>query len=340
MKSDNVISKCRTHKDYIRYLNKSTLLFNCENNHEFEIKSDLFHNRIRSFLPLCTICNPLGDSRSIKEKELFEYIRSIYDGEVIQSYRDSLEIDIYLPELKIGFEFNGLYWHSEEYKEKDYHFNKTDFFNKLGIRIIHIWEDDWSLKRDIIKSQIKNWLGLTKEKIWARSCKVIVINKSKISTEFLNKNHIQGSSKSSLKIGLYFNNELVSLMTFDHFEGRSKMEESEWNLSRFCNKLDTTVVGGASKILSYFIKNFNANRIISYADNDWSDGRLYLNLGFNRLRISSPDYKYIINNERVHKSRFRKSRLNTELTESEYMKRSNIKKIWDCGKVKFEMILK
>jgi hypothetical protein len=246
-----------------------------------------------------------------------------------------LEIDIYLPDLKIGFEFNGLYWHSDKYKKKDYHLEKTKHFNDRGIHLIHIWEDDWDLRSDIIKSQIKNWLGLTTNKIFARKCNVREINSEAI--EFLNKNHIQGSDKSSLKLGLFYDNKLVSVMTFDRFEGRKKMEEGGWNLSRFCNLLNTSIIGGASKILKYFIKNYNPIRIISYADRDWSCGDLYLKLGFNLVSESRPDYKYIVNGLRVHKSNFKKSKLKYTVTESKYTSERGISKIWDCGKLKYEI---
>jgi hypothetical protein len=204
----------------------------------------------------------------------------------------------------------------------------------MDIRIIHIWEDDWIYKTEIVKSQIKNWLVLTENKIFARKCEVKEINNSK---DFLNKNHIQGSDRSIIKLGLFYNNELVSIMTFNKTEGRKKMIDTDWNLSRFSNKLEYNVVGGASKLLNYFIKNYNPKRIISYADKDWSNGSVYYKLGFNLVNETKPDYKYLINNKRVHKSRYRKSKLNTTLTESQYM--LDIPRIWDCGKIKFEIIL-
>jgi hypothetical protein len=331
---DNIISN---DINYIKYIGSSTSMFNCDKGHLFYIDSSNYHNRKRSNIPLCTVCNPIGNSQSIKEKELFNYIESIYSGEIIKSYRDGLEIDIYLPHLKLGFEFNGLYWHSDEWKDKKYHLDKTNYFKERGIRIIHIWEDDWALKSNTVESQIRNWIGSTEKRIFARKCEVKLIDCSKICNRFLNENHIQGSVNSVLKLGLYHNGELVSLMTFDHFEGRKKMQEGGWNLSRFCNKLDTNVVGGASKLLKHFIKNYNPKRIISYADKDWSEGSLYEKIGFTRIHETKPDYKYILNEIRVHKSRFRKSRLNTELSESQEMRKSHIKKIWDCGKIKFEI---
>lgn len=299
--------------------------------HHFEISSHNYLDRKRHGIKTCTICNPIGDSKSIKEKELYEFIQSVYSGEVIQSWRDVLEIDVYLPELKLGFEFNGIYWHSNKFKDSGYHLNKTKYFKESGIRIIHIWEDDWNNKRSILESQIRNWLGLTVNSIFARRCYIKEINNSRISTEFLEKNHIQGFVASNLKLGLFYNNELVSLMTFDHLEGRKKMKDDEWNINRFCNRLDTNVIGGASKLLNYFIKNYRVKRIISYSDQDWSLGGLYETLGFEKVNENDPDYKYIIEGIRVHKSRFRKSK--TGISENKL----NLLKVYDCGKTKWEI---
>jgi hypothetical protein len=320
-------------ENFITYLKNKTSLYKCEKGHEFEIRSDNYLKRIESNISLCTVCNPIGDSQSIKEKELYEYIKSIYNGEIIQSYRDGLEIDIYLPDLKLGFEFNGLYWHSDKWKDKNYHLDKTKYFNEREIRIIHIWEDSWVSKNKIIKSQISNWLNLTENKIFARKCHVKEIKDTRIVTKFLEENHIQGKVGSSLKLGLYYNEELVSLMTFDHYEGRKKMEDNNWNINRFCNKIDYNIIGGASKLFKYFLNNYHVSHVISYADSDWSEGDLYKKLGFNKVNSSDPDYKYIIEGMRVHKSRFRKSK--TGISENKL----NINKIWDCGKTKWEFII-
>ncbi len=330
--------KISNHLNYISYESGiNTFKCDCEKNHTFEISTDDYYGRTKSGNKLCTICYPISDLSSIKEKMLLDYIRSIYSDEIITNWRNKYEIDIYLPDLKLGFEFNGLYWHSDKFKDNNYHLNKTNYFKDRGIRIIHIWEDDWVYKNEIIKSQIKNWLGLTNKKIFARNCKIIEIKEAK---EFLDNNHIQGNDRSNIKIGLYHDYELLSIMTFNKTEGRKKMKQDEWNLSRFCNKLDFNVVGGASKIIKYFINKHKPKRIISYADRDWSSGNLYYKLGFSLLYETNKDYKYIINNKRIHKSRYRKSRLNTDTSESVYMSNLNISKIWDCGKTKFELILK
>ena len=321
--------------NYLKYRDNSISIFNCDNGHEFEITSDNYYHRMYANLPICTICYPISDYKSIGEKSLLEYITSIYKGEITSGYRDNLEIDIYLPELNIGFEYNGLYWHSETYKSKSYHIDKLKFFKEKGIRIINIWEDDWIHKSEIIKSQIKNWLFITDNKIYARKCDVKIIDKS----DFLDNNHIQGSDNSKVKIGLFYNNEIVSIMTFNKLEGRKKMQVDEWNLSRFCNLLNTNVVGSASKLLSFFIKNYNPKRIISYADLSWSNGNLYKKLGFKTISETNPDYRYIVNNKRVHKQNFKKSKFKiVNQTENEYFRELGYNRIWDCGKIKFEMI--
>ena len=326
--------------NYIKYLSDGVSLFICDisGDHNFEISCSNFIHRNNHKIPLCTICNPIGNSRSIKENELYDYITGIYNGEIIQSYRDGLEIDIYLPELKLGFEFNGIYWHSEEKRGKNYHYDKTNYFNDKGIRVIHIWEDDWMYKNDVVKSQIINWLGLTSNKIYARKCDVRVMNDPKIVRKFLNDNHIQGYVISVLKLGLYHNDYLVGMMIFDHSEGRKKMGDDEWNLARFCNKLGTNVIGGASKLMKYFVEHYKPSRIISYADRDWSFGDLYYKLGLDLVSKSKPDYKYIVDGLRVHKSRYKKNNLNTKLTEKQEMVKRNIDRVYDCGKLKFEIM--
>jgi hypothetical protein len=129
-------------------------------------------------------------------------------------------------------------------------------------------------------------------------------------------------------------------MCFNKFEGRKKLPDTEWNLSRFCNLKNINVIGGASKLIKYFIDNYNPSRIISYADKDWSIGNLYYQIGFTNIKESNVDYKYIIDDKRIHKQNFKKSnlKLDKNISESNYMKSNNYFKIWDCGKIKFEKL--
>jgi len=233
-----------------------------------------------------------------------------------------------------------LYWHSELNKPKNYHLDKTNMCLSKGVNLYHIWEDDWCLKCDIIKSIIRNKLQRTEHSIYARKCIVGDIN-SLDSNNFLNDNHLQGSSKSSIKIGLYYNNELVSIMCFSKPRGVDSNDVYE--LSRFCNKIDYNIVGSSSKLLSFFIKKYKPAKIISYSDKSIFDGVLYEKLGFIEECVNKPNYKWVIGKKRHHKSKFRKSNLvkqgydiNKSETDIMYSDVGAFR-IWDCGLIKWSL---
>jgi len=238
---------------FIKYLSKHNYeIFHKKCNNEFNITMTNYFFRNNNNIEICTICNPINNPASHKENEVKLFLDEL-NIQYIENDRtilDGLELDIYLPEYKLGIEFNGLYWHSELYKEKDYHLNKTLECKKRNIKLLHIFEDDWDNKQHIIKSIILNKLNLIGEKIYARKCVVKEVN-SKDTRSFLNNNHIQGFSKSSYKLGLYYNNDLVSLMTFGYRHTNSK---KEFELIRFCNKINTNVIGAASKLFKFFFE--------------------------------------------------------------------------------------
>jgi hypothetical protein len=276
-------------------------------------------------------------------------IKEIYNGEIIENFRyDRKEIDIYLPELKIGFEYNGLYWHSELNKNKNYHYDKLLFFNNLGINLIQVWEDDWKYKQNIIKSMISNKI-LKSERIFARKCEIKEIVDNKLIRDFLEENHIQGFVGSNIKLGLFFNNELVSLMTFGNLRKSlgQVSKKGVYELLRFCNKLNTSVIGGASKLFNFFIKNYKVEEVISYSLNSYSDGNLYKNIGFNLENNTDINYFWCKNGIKYHRFNFRKDKLVKEgydvtKTESEIMYERGYFKVFDCGSKKwiYKIIIK
>jgi hypothetical protein len=182
------------------------------------IKLYNLYYRIYNNICLCTECYPISEYQSIKEKEIINWIKSlnVYFSESDKTILNPKHLDIYIPSKNIAIEFNGLYWHSELYKDKNYHLDKSLKCQEQEIQLLHIWEDEWVYKKDIIKSIILNRLGLIKEKIYARQCEIRVIEDSKLVRKFLDENHIQGYSQSSIKLGLFYQNELVSLMTFGY----------------------------------------------------------------------------------------------------------------------------
>jgi hypothetical protein len=315
--------------------------FKCLNNdHTYEISTELFYRRGIQNINRCTICNPVY-SFSGSELSLLNFIKSIYNGKIILNSREIIkpyELDIYLPELNIAFEFNGIFCHSDYYKDKKYHKNKYFRCKDLGIELIQIWEDIWCEKEEIIKSFIGNKLNVLNENvIYARNCKVVeYFGNTKM---FLDDNHIQGNSKSKIKLGLEYKGELVSLMTFSKNRygiGRTKNGEF-YELNRFCNKINYRIVGAASKLLKYFTENYKYEEILSYSDCDISEGNLYEVLKFDFDGYVEPSYYYIKNGKRHHRFKFRKSNLikNGLLidgeTEKDAMKRLGYHRIYNSG---------
>ena len=204
------------------------------------------------------------------------------------------------------------------------------------IQLLHIWEDDWFLRKDIIKSIIKNKLGLIDKNIWARNCVIKEVKTSEYRS-FLEKNHIQGYASSSYNIGLYYNDELVSLMTFGW---RRTNNKREYELIRFCNKLDHSVVGSASKLFKYFLKNTEILELTSYSDISLFSGELYAKLGFIKSGLSKPNYFWVVSGIRKHRYNFSKRKLIKEgydknKTEVEIMNDRGYWRIFSTGQEKW-----
>ena len=317
---------------------KNYKLKNIKCQHIFEINYDLFRSRIKYKNSSCLICYPRQELSSIKEKEIVSWLKSL-KIEVIENDRDIIkpkELDIYLPQFRIAIEFNGLYYHSDKFKERDYHINKTEDCEKNNIQLIHIWEDDWVYKGDIVKSIILNRLNLIKNKIYARKAYIKEVSTSE-AKDFLNENHIQGYTTSSIKIGLYYKNELVSLMTFGNRRINSK---NNFELIRFSNKKNLIVVGGASKIFKYFLNNYNYKRIVSYSDISIFSGGLYKELGFVNDGKTSLNYYWTDLSLKYHRFNFNKKKLvkmgyDESLTEEMIMKNIGYYKLWSCGQIRW-----
>lgn len=311
-----------------------TLSGNC--GHKFTIHYDSLKRRIENGYEYCTICNPINSGQSQEEKLIKDWLKELGLSIIERDRSLGIELDIFIPDLNIAIEYNGLYWHSELYKDKYYHLNKTEICNKNGIRLIHIWEDNWLYKKDIIKSILINSFGLNTNKIFARKCKIVTVN-SKLKDIFLEQNHIQGECQSSVNIGLEYDGELVSLMTFG---GRNVNSKKEFELIRFCNKINTNVIGSASKLFCYFIKNHDYKSIISYADISNFTGNLYKKLGFDYLHRSEPNYWWVVDGNRYHRFTYNKKRLVKEgadpnMTEVEIMYKSGHYRVFGCGQDKY-----
>ena len=345
-------------------LSKNTTLFNTECNEIHKNKYIYPDRYVNSHKKIRIICSKHGDffqrptdhknnkqgcPECAKEKKYSDaeikinsFIKSLNiktissDRKILNGY----ELDIYIPEHNLAIEFDGLYWHNELYKENNYHLNKTTNCNKKNIQLIHIFEDEWLERPDVVKSILKNKLKLTDKKIYARKCiiKEIEIKEAK---SFFNNNHIQGYTNSTVKLGLYYKDELISAMLFSKKNINGRLSFDGYELSRFVNKINYSNIGAASKLLKYFELKYKPLQLRSYADRRWFDGKMYETLGFKQTHINPPSYWYVIGNKRKHKSLFKKSNIRKQgfliegKTEHDVMLERNIYRIYDCGTITY-----
>jgi len=301
-----------------------------------------YRNNLFNFCPICDFKDMTF--RSHFEKEVGEEIRKFYQGEILcNKYINGYECDIIIHDLKIAIECNGVYWHTEQYKEKNIHQLKKQKVEETGYNLIQIWEDDWKdlIKHEIIISRLKAKLGMS-EKIYARKCIIKEVH-SKEAKIFLNDNHIQGYVPATYKYGLYYDNELMEIITLGKTRKLISGNENCLELYRLCTKRGYNVIGGFSKLLSYFRNNVTNERIISYADCDWcninSNG--YEKVGFKYIKMTEPGYCYNINGIRENRLNYTKSKLvnngfDVNKSEVTIMHDRGYYRIFDSGNILFE----
>ena len=290
-------------------------------------------------------CPKCGIIESKGENEIYEYVCSLVGKENVEhsnrTVLDGYEIDIYVPSLRIGIEYNGLKWHSDKFKNRRYHLIKTEKANKNGVKLIQIFEDEYIKSKEIVLSKIRSILKMNKDlKLSiARKCKVMEIDK-KTAKDFINKNHIQGYKGSTISIGCFDNGTIIGVMTF-------RKNGEEWILNRFASDINRRCLGVGGKLFSFFVKKYDPKIVKSYADLRWTtdrDDNLYTKIGFKLDGVLKPEYRYVSNSkptERIHKFNFRKKLLakryetDEKLTESELTEKLGYFKIWDCGLLRY-----
>jgi len=304
----------------------------------FGINSRVVANRFKRKLGILEQNNDsyIDQGYSKEEKELFEWIPTENKVCNIRSIINPLELDMYLPDYKLAIEYDGAYYHSEQFKPEGYHIFKTSECEKHGIQLLHIFDfEDIEIWKSIISGKLKK-----NTKIFARKCTVkeLSFNEAKM---FLEENHLQGSCPSKYRYGLFYNGELVQVMTFGvpRFNKRYDFE-----LLRLASKKFTSVVGGASKLLKFF-RDSHTGSIISYANRRFSLGDVYRKLGFRQLGITNVNYFYAGHNEVLTRYQCQKHKLKDLLenfdpskTESENMRLNGYFKVFDCGNLIFSLI--
>lgn len=313
-----------------------------------------FYIRPNDFQQYNVVCPYCNSSSSTEENKIYKLIKDNYNGEIIQRYKeDNNEIDIYLPELKIGFEINGYYWHSDKFKDKNYHLNKLNYFKSKGIDIYFIDDLDINNKEKIIFSKVLHIIKEDKkEKVYARKCKVVYNLDNQIKKDFLDNNHIQGNAIDNFNLGLEYNGILVSIITFS--KSRKNLNSNDSNsmeLLRFANNINYRVIGSFSKLLKYSIEyikeNYKeVNNIKTFADYSLSKGNVYEKNGFILSHISKPSYYCVFHRKKYNRYQFRKTELKKNFIEiydenlTEFQiedKINNFYRVWNTGQLIYNL---
>ena len=303
--------------------------------------SCVVYDRVREYCP-----------EKIKSKSLIEdNIESLLQDLKVNYKKNDrkilngLELDFYFPDYNLAIEYDSFYFHRIEHPNLkgniNYHREKTDACDKMGIQLIHIFQDEWFDKKDIVESKIINLLGYSEKGIGARKLKIKIID-FKTASDFLDSRHLQGKvTGASIHYGAYSGEYLVGVMSF------GKIKDREYDLKRFATD-GRNHPGLASKLLKHFIRDYNPDKIISFADRRWSTGNVYERLGFENVGIIPVDYSYVLGSfYRYHKFNFRRDKLlkllnlpDTGQTEKELAKLHGLDRIYDCGKIKYVLDLR
>ena len=302
-------------------------------------------------------CPHCGNIRSRGETKLFKFVKK-YAPDAIHSIRLTInpetgwpvEWDIYIPSLSLAIEYNGVYYHSLEHKLPEYHSTKSkESLLQHGVRVIHVTDVEWRNNNRVVRKTLKHLLGVSQHRYYAR--KLQIVRKEKLTgprRSFYQKNHLQGAPTNGISYALTKENgAIVALMTFSTIQSVRGMmkQDNHYELVRYATR--GSVVGGASRLFTAFLRDYNPSYILSYSQNDWFDGALYPLLGFTKVHDCGPDYRTLWNGELRHKSYTRRGNLqkllgdnfDPDLTERQNLVENNILIYYDSGKIKWEWSL-
>ena len=318
--------------------NKGTTTAVCIQHGEFTVYSSDF---LRG--QGCPKCSLGGKSKL--GTEFVEYIKSLApDAEEEVAIRGTrYKWDSLVRSKGLAFEFHGLYWHSEEYRHSKYHKEKHDLGLTEGVRTIHIFEDEWVLRKSAVKEVLQKLLLASSLKVHARLTEVGVVSTAEADT-FFEAHHIQGCTAGSAYLGLYSQGSLVAVVGYAlRKSGRGqRVSLSDCEITRYATSV--SVVGGFSKLLANLKKRHKeVTEVYTFSDIRTFTGGMYKATGFKVLAELAPDYFYVRGGKRQRKSTLQKSNFKNDpkllydetLTERELATLNNFHRVYDCGKLKW-----
>lgn len=338
---------------------KDSALFVCKEHGLY--RQNISHHRYDG--ASCPICNPPETWHSHYEYDLAKALDKYNPiigcrNQIVSPVSNKfMELDLFFPEYSVAVEVNGLYFHSiehmlssrcynSEYGKENYHRMKYDLCKKRHIQLITLWEDTlrdkWDLAVSLVESKLVNHGAVDNRiKIYGRmtSVKEVSTEKAKL---FLNENHIQGYARGEC-YGLYFEGLLVSVVSVKNAQSNTQ-DIGKLIVNRYAELEGYHVLGGFNKLIK-FLKQLYNKTLVSYADLEVSSGDLYKNNGWKLVSEVAIDYKYVYNETRYHKFNFRLDDFKNKpnllykegLHERELAELNGLTRVYDCGKLKFEL---
>jgi hypothetical protein len=314
------------------YINNDVHRYSCKEHGEFESEGTQPQ----------TVCCPLCvvQPKSNLEKQIVDFLSGYVNLETSnRKILSGKELDIFIPSHNLAIEFDGLYWHSNNNHDKNYHLDKTLNCEQQNIQLIHIFENEWIHKRPIVESILLAKLGIFQKRIYGRRCEVKIVS-HEAYREFVELNHLQGYVRSPLVLGLYYQDELVEICSF----GKSRFKTGELELLRYCSLLNTQIIGGFSKLINAWKKLNPEQELFTYCDRRYSTGKSYEASGWEHIGTSAPNYFYIRGTKLENRIKYQKHKLSgiletfdETLSEQENMSINGYNWIYDCGNLKYKI---
>jgi hypothetical protein len=285
----------------------------------------------------CDSCSP---NMSIGQNEMVRWLQDLgeevvtCDRSIIKPY----ELDIVLPRVKLAIEYNGLYFHSMEFKDKDYHRLKLDLAKREGYRLIHVFEDEWRDRSDVVKSVVMHAIGRSIERIDARKCELVKLD-AMTRKLFFDSNHMDGDARAKWAWGLTFENRLVACLSLRkplHKKHGSKME-----VCRYATVANANVRGGLGKLMGIaesHCRDLGLKSIMTYVDTRFGKGGGYESVGFVLVGSTSNRFWWTDGKERIDRFKIRADK-QAGMTEQQVAESFGVTKIWGCPNLIYEKLL-
>ena len=282
-------------------------------------------------------CGCVSNHISSAQRNIAKFLESLNLCVSLEFKISALKYDIFVPSKNFLIEYNGLKWHSNpESKRRD--LEKYELAISKRYEFVSIFEDEWLLNKSKVENLLKNKLIKTNsKKLRPSQCEI-----RKIGSEvngFYEKYHYIGKCKAKIHYGVYFENELVSAISF----GIPTRQTSKypWELIRMASNPEYRIHGIWSKLLKQFISEYSPKSIVSFSDNRLFSGKVYEKIGFKYDGNLSQDYYWVKNGKRFHKSGLRKKGKEkiSGFTEYQLREAQGYSRIWDLGKKRWVLDL-